>query len=131
VKPAPLRRPVLLYDGECRLCRFAARCVVWLDRRRELAFLPLQDEAATPLLAAVPDNERFDTWRLASSDGSLSGSGGGAPVLLEGMGLTRPLGRLLRRVPDPMLDRAYWLIARNRGTLGRLAPDGPAPRRYP
>jgi len=30
-----------------------------------------------------------------------------------------------------MLDRAYWLIARNRGSLGRLAPEGPAPRRYP
>jgi len=122
---------VLLYDGECRLCRFAARCIVRLDRRQELAFLPLQDEAATPLLTAVPDNERFDTWRLASRDGSLSGFGAAAPALLAAMQLTRPLGRLLGRIPDPTLDRAYGLIARNRGTLGRLAPDGPAPRTYP
>lgn len=131
MKPARLRRPVLLYDGECRLCRFAARCIVRLDRRQELAILPLQDEAATPLLAAVPAGERFDTWRLASSDGSLGGSGGGAPVLLEAMGLTRPLGRLLGRIPLATLERAYGVIARNRGKLGRLAPDGPAPRRYP
>jgi predicted DCC family thiol-disulfide oxidoreductase YuxK len=122
---------VLLYDGECRLCRFAARCVVQLDRRQELAFLPLQDEAATPLLTAVPDSARFDTWRLAGSDGSLGGSGSGVPVLLETMGATGPLGRLLRRIPGPMLDRAYGLIARNRATLGRLVPEGPAPRRYP
>jgi len=122
---------VLLYDGDCRLCRFAARCVVRLDRRQELAFLTLQDDAATPLLAAVPMSERYDTWRLASTDGSLSGFGAGAPALLESMGVTRPVGRLLGRIPDAMLDRVYRLIARNRGTLGRLIPAGPAPRRYP
>lgn len=122
---------MLLYDGECRLCRFAARCVVRLDRRQKLAFLPLQDKAATPLLDAVPASERFDTWRLARKDGSLSGFGAGAPELLQAMGVTRPLGRLLGTIPDAMLDRAYGLIARNRGTLGRLVPQGPAPRRYP
>lgn len=129
--PAPLRRPVLLYDDECRLCRFVARCVVQLDRRPKLALLSLRDEAAMPLLAAVPPSERFDTWRLASKDGSLSGFGAGAPGLFQAIGVTRPLGDLLGRVPDPMLDRVYGLIARNRGTLGRLVPDGPAPRRYP
>jgi len=35
------RRPVLLYDGGWRLCRFAARAVVALDRNRRLALLPL------------------------------------------------------------------------------------------
>lgn len=129
--PEPLRRPVLLYDGECRLCRFVVRCVVRLDRRQELAVLPLQDEAATPLLAAVPASERFDTWRLASKDGSLNGFGAGAPGLLQAIGVTRPLGRLLGRIPDPMLDRVYGLIARNRGALGRFVPEGPAFRRCP
>lgn len=129
--PEPLRRPVLLYDGQCRLCRFVVRCVVQLDRRQELALLPLQDDATTPLLAAVPADERFDTWRLASKDGSVNGFGAGAPELLRAMGVTRPLGRLLGKIPDPMLDRTYRLIARNRGTLGRLVPDRPAPRRFP
>lgn len=129
--PAPLRRPVLLYDDECRLCRFVARCVVQLDRRQKLALLSLRNEAAMPLLATVPASERFDTWRLASKDGSLSGFGAGAPGLFQAMGVTRPLGGLLGRVADPTLDRVYELIARNRGTLGRLVPDGPAPRRYP
>jgi predicted DCC family thiol-disulfide oxidoreductase YuxK len=122
---------VLLYDGECRLCRFTVRCVVQLDRRQELALLPLQDDAATSMLAAVSEDERLETWRLASTDGSLSGFGAGAPELLQAMGVTRPLGRLLGTIPDAMLDRAYGLIARNRGTLGRLVPQGPAPRRYP
>ena len=129
--PEPLRRPVLLYDGQCRLCRFVVRCIVQLDRRQELALLPLRDGAATPLLAAVPASERFDTWRLASKDGSLSGFGAGAPQLLRAMEATRAFSRLLGSIPDPTLDRAYGLIARNRSSLGRLVPDGPAPRRYP
>ncbi|MGH3138023.1 MAG: DCC1-like thiol-disulfide oxidoreductase family protein [Gaiellaceae bacterium] len=122
---------MLLYDDSCRLCRFAARCVVRLDRRQELAFLPLQDEAATPLLAAVPAGERLDTWRLASTDGSLSGFGAGAPALFRATRLTRPLGLLLGAIPGALLERCYELIARNRGILGRIAPEGPAPRRYP
>lgn len=128
---ARVRRPVLLYDGECRLCRFVARCVVRLDRRRELAFLPLQNEAATPLLDALGENERLATWRLVHSDGSLAGYGTGAPDVLESMRLTRPIGRLLGRVPSFALDRVYRLIARHRGAFGRLVPDGSAPRRFP
>ncbi|HEU5263154.1 MAG TPA: DUF393 domain-containing protein [Gaiellaceae bacterium] len=124
-------RPILMYDGECRLCRFIARSLARLDRRRELAFLPLQDEVATSLLASIPVNGRSDTWRLVSRDGSLTGYGAGAPALLQAMRATRPLGRLLGRIPEPMLDRAYGLIARNRRTLGRIVPDGGAPRRYP
>jgi len=122
---------VLLYDGECRLCRFTARCVARLDRRQELALLPLQDAVASTLLAALAEGERLDTWRMVRPDGSLTGYGSGIPDLLETMGLTRPAGRLLRRVPAGALDALYRVAARNRGALGRLIPDGAAPRRYP
>ena len=126
-----LRRPVLLYDGECRVCRFTARVVSRLDRREELAILPLRDDAAAPLLEALPANERHATWRLARSDGSLIGYGAGIPALLAAMRATRPLGRLFGQVPETALERLYSLVARNRGTLGRLVPDGPSPRRFP
>jgi len=82
--PAP--RPVLLYDGECRLCRFTARVVAWLDRGEELAILPFQDEAAAPLLAKLPESERSATWRLARADGSLTGYGGPSQ---EGIAMNR------------------------------------------
>lgn len=122
---------MLLYDGECRLCRFAARCVVRLDRRHELAFLPLQDDAASGLLAALSENERLDTWRIAQPDGSLTGYGAGVPDLLDAMRLTRPAGRLLGQVPDGVLEALYRAVARNRGSLGRFVPTGSAPRRFP
>jgi len=122
---------VLLYDADCRVCRFTARIVVRLDRSEELAVLPLQDPEADPLLASLPEGERLATWRLGRPDGSLTGLGAGAPELLAAMRFTRPLGRVLALVPVGARDAVYRLVARNRGRLGRALPDGPAPRRYP
>jgi predicted DCC family thiol-disulfide oxidoreductase YuxK len=122
---------VLLYDAECRLCRFTARCVARLDRRQELALLPLQDAAASTLLAALDEDERLDTWRMVRPDGSLTGYGAGIPDLLQAMRLTRSVGRLLGRAPAGALEFVYGAVARNRRTLGRLVADGAAPRRHP
>jgi predicted DCC family thiol-disulfide oxidoreductase YuxK len=122
-------RPVLLYDAACRGCRFAARVVARIDRERALAILPLQDPGADALLGAVPERERLESWRLVAPDGTLAGHGAGLPALLRTMRHTRPLGRLLAVVPADTLDAAYGLLARNRGRLGKLVPDGPAPRR--
>jgi len=122
---------VLLYDAECRLCRFTARCVARLDRHRELALLPLQDAAAQPLLADLDEDQQLRTWRLAQPDGFMVGYGAGIPELLASMRPTRPLGRVLRLAPERVLEGLYHAIVRNRGSLGRFVPDGPAPRRYP
>lgn len=123
-------RPVLLYDGGCRLCRFAARTIALLDRDRELLILPLGDAAAAPLLRGVPQEERHATWRLVIGDTAV-GYGRGAVDLARSLRLTRPVARILRAIPDPALDDLYELVARHRSRLGRLVPDGPAPRRYP
>jgi predicted DCC family thiol-disulfide oxidoreductase YuxK len=108
-----------------------ARAAARLDRDRELAFLPQDDPEAEPLLAVLPEDERFETWHLAAADGSLAGHGAGAVELLAALRVTRQLGRLLGLVPDGALDRAYQVVARQRGRLGRLVPDRPGPRRYP
>jgi hypothetical protein len=72
--------------------------------------LPLQDPAAEPLLASLPERERLESWRLVRRDGSSSGHLG-----------------LRGRAPDAL----YRALAGRRELLGRLVPDGPAPRRYP
>jgi predicted DCC family thiol-disulfide oxidoreductase YuxK len=118
--------PVLLYDAGCRLCRFAARMVVRLDRGRELAVLPLRHPAAAPLLEPLRPEERFSSWRLARPDGSLAGHGAGVVPLFETMRVTRPLARLASLLPAGILDRLYGLVARHRRALGRFVPDGPA-----
>lgn len=122
-------RPVLLYDAGCRVCRFAARCVARLDRERAFDILPLEDPEAAALLAPLPDDERLASWRLVSPAGGIAGYGAGLPQLLSTLRVTRPLGRLVGLVPGAALDRLYRLVAKNRGRLGKLVPDGPAPRR--
>ena len=81
-----------------------------LDRRERLAILPLDDLAAQSLLASLSETERLASWRLARRDGSLVGYAG-----------------VRGRIPDAL----YRAVAERRDRLGRLVPDGPAPRRYP
>lgn len=81
-----------------------------LDRRERLAVLPLADPEAAPFLEQLPETERLASWRLVRRDGSLIGYAGVRGLL-----------------PDAL----YGYIARHREGLGRLVPDGPAPRRYP
>jgi hypothetical protein len=115
------------------LCRWAARVVVAVDRREELALLPLADEEAGRLLASVPPEARGECWWLVLPDGSLlPGDGGGGVALLAEIRLTRPLGGALRAVrASGLVDGLDRILARHRGRLGRLVPEGPAPRRYP
>jgi hypothetical protein len=98
-----------------------------------LALLPFADDAATHLLADVPEQQRQDCWWLVLRDRTLvPGDAGGGVALLAELRLTRPLGRLLRAVEaQPAIDALDKLVSHHRGRVGRLVPDGPAPRRYP
>jgi len=115
-----MTRPVVLYDADCRFCRFAARTIERLDRHRRLAFLPLGDAEADPLLANVPAGERLNSLRVAEPDGRLLSRGAAVKAAAGHLGIW-PAG----------LDRAYDAIASRRSRLGRLVPDGIAPRRFP
>jgi len=116
------RRPVLLYDADCRFCRFVARTVVRLDREERVAFLPLQDDEARGLLADLPEAERMASIHLVEPDGQRYS---------RGAALTRLIRRLGLPAPAKLLGHAYDPIARNRGKFGKHVPDGRAPRRYP
>ena len=97
-----MRRPVVLYDGGCRFCRFTARIAARFDRGR-YAYLPFDDAEAAPLLARLPEPRRYASAHLFRPDGSV----------------WSPSGKL------------YRLIADNRHRFGWLARDAPGPRRYP
>ena len=118
-------RPTLLYTGNCRFCRFAARGIVRLDRDRALAVLPFEDMDARRLLEAIPAGERETSWHLLR-DGHRASGGEGLGELVGLLPLTRPFGPALRRLP---LAAIYGVVASQRRRLGRVVPDGPAPRR--
>jgi hypothetical protein len=60
------------------------------------------------------------------------GDAGGGVALFAEVRLTRPFGRLLRTLhASVVIDALDKLVARYRARLGRLVPDGAAPRRFP
>jgi predicted DCC family thiol-disulfide oxidoreductase YuxK len=126
-------RPVLLYSGGCRFCRWAARTVAAFDRGQQLAFLPLADQEAGRLLDAVPESRRTESWWVVRRDGiPVAGKSGAGIVLLTEIRPTRLLGRVLGAIGlSPLIDALDASVARYRGRLSRFVPDGPAPRRYP
>ena len=127
------RRPVMLYDGNCRLCRSAARVVAALDRDRAVAMVRLADDEAATLLASIPEAARDDRWWLVLRDGTpVPGDGGAGLLLLREVRLTRLLGSVLAVLrASRLLDALDVRISRHRSRLGRLVPDGVAPRRFP
>jgi predicted DCC family thiol-disulfide oxidoreductase YuxK len=96
--------------------------IVRLDRRERLAFLPLDDPDAEPLLGDMADELRAGSIHLVEP-GGLRFSRGAA--------LTRLIRALGAPVPAGALGRLYEPVARNRSRLGPHVPDGEAPRRYP
>ena len=122
---------MMLYDGGCKLCRWAARLVARIDIHEQVALLPLDDEEAGRLLASVPPARRSESWWLVLRDGMpIAGNRGGGIALLSELELTRPLGRALGMLRlSGLVDSIDDLVARHRSALGRLVPDGPAPRR--
>jgi hypothetical protein len=67
------------------------------------------------------------------ADGTpVAGDRGGGVALLRVLRLTRPLGTVLGALRlSPLVDGLDSAIAGQRSRLGRLVPEGPAPRRYP
>lgn len=112
---------------------WAARVVARIDRRGQLALLPLGDEEAARLLGGVPEKARGECWWFVRRDGTpVPGDAGGGIEVLELLALTRPVARVLRPLGGSrLLDAFDKLVARYRGQLGKLVPEGPAPRRFP
>ena len=95
--------------------------------------LPLADPDAEQLLRTVPEDERGECWWLVLRNGSLvAGNKGGGVAMLAVFPLTRPLAFLLRALRlSPLVDWADDVLSAQRGRLGKVIPDGPAPRSYP
>jgi predicted DCC family thiol-disulfide oxidoreductase YuxK len=111
----------LLYDAECRFCRWAMGVLLLWDRRRRLFPLALQEPAADRLLADLAPEQRMETWHLIAS-GGVRHSGGMAFVpLFELLPAGQPLARLAGRFPA-VATRLYDAVAGHRNQLAKLIP---------
>ena len=94
-----------------------------LDRNERVAFLPLSDPQAAAMLPGLSESDRTASIHLVEPDG---------PRLSRGAALARLLVQLgLPALPARLLGLVYGPVANRRSILGRVVPDGPAPRRYP
>ncbi len=114
---------VVLYDGECRFCRWSLAWVLRWDRRSRLVPVRLQDARAADLLAAMSEPERMASWHLVAEDGRVRSAGAAVPGLLGLLPGGRVPAAAAGRFPGAV-ERGYALVARNRGRLGRLLTAG-------
>jgi predicted DCC family thiol-disulfide oxidoreductase YuxK len=105
----------LIYDGECRVCRFGMEIVRAFDLGHALEFCPFGDPISEARLSLVPEDDRYESFHAATADEIFSGTDA-ARVTLEAL----PLGRIATLFG---LHNAYPLMVRSRGLLGRFVPD--------
>ena len=119
-----LERPVIIYDGECRFCRWSVDRVRQRDHAGAFEYLPRQQpgiEARFPVLAVSDFNTGL---RFIDTEGTVHV---GADGVYQTYRRLRPYHLLawLYRVPGltQLFRLGYAVIARNRHRFGRLAPE--------
>jgi predicted DCC family thiol-disulfide oxidoreductase YuxK len=109
---------VVLFDGNCPLCRRLVRFAQQRDRRRQLEFWPLQSTEGRALLARLGRSpEEIDSIRLVAG---VHVSACSDAVLQLGRRLPSPwswLAIALTLFPRALRDRVYRFVARHRHRL--------------
>ncbi|WP_342725537.1 thiol-disulfide oxidoreductase DCC family protein [Bradyrhizobium sp. B097] len=104
---------VILYDGVCIFCSRWVRFVIARDTTRRFRFTPIQSDYGTRLAKTFGiDPDDPDTNAVVHGGIAWMKSDAALTVLshLPGWGWTR----VLFKVPKPLRDAVYSLIARNR-----------------
>ena len=110
-------KPVLIYDGECPVCRRLTRLLARITKNR-LELAPASEAAAR--FPQIPRESYQASMQLVAADGSVSG---GSQALFHALACRRGFYRagltLYRRFPSfaRQSERIYSLIAKNRMRL--------------
>ncbi|MHC1763879.1 MAG: thiol-disulfide oxidoreductase DCC family protein [Verrucomicrobiia bacterium] len=117
----PLEKPLLIFDGECKFCRF------WIERWRRVTgdridYAPFQDTSVTNRFPDLPRHDLEAAVHLIEPGGRVFR---GAEAVLRSLAVN-PAKRwplwVYRRVPGAAMvaEWAYRTVARHRGALSRL-----------
>ncbi len=114
---------LVLYDGDCGLCKWLLAWLLRWDREGRLRPVALQRPEAGDLLADLDPAERMASWHLVSPDGRRVSAGAALPSLL---GLL-PGGRLPAAVLgrfSRLTNAGYRWVAAHRAGISRFVPRG-------
>lgn len=94
--------------------------------------LDRDDEAATPYVARIPEEDFKESWQLIEPSAVRLMHGPAGIRLLEHLPATRWLGRALRGFGlTGLVTAVNRVLGRIRKPLGRFFPDSRIPRRWP
>ena len=114
-------RWVVLYDGECDLCKWLLARILRWDRASRLRPLALRSAEADAMLCDLESDERMASWHLVSPSGERSSAGAALSrvlALLPGGALP---AAATQRFPA-LTERAYEWVADHRSTVSKLVP---------
>jgi predicted DCC family thiol-disulfide oxidoreductase YuxK len=110
---------LLLYDGDCRFCRWSVAWVHDRDSRGVLKPVPILSRTGAELLSDLAPADRLKSIHVIRGDGTRLSGGEAVPVVLDALpGWQRLAG--LTRVSPTATDAAYRFVARHRDSFSRL-----------
>ena len=114
-------RAIVLYDGQCNLCKTISTTLLDWDRGRTLLVTPIQSPVGDRLLGDLPDDVRLSSFHFVDRDGTRYSGGPALAPMFANLPGGSPIARLLRAAPGPV-DALYELIATNRVKISRYVP---------
>jgi predicted DCC family thiol-disulfide oxidoreductase YuxK len=112
---------LVLYDRDCGFCRWCVGLLLAWDRRGRLRPETIQGETGAAALAGLTPEARLRSWHVVDESGRVW-SGGAA---FRALGPLLPAGWLLTTLASlspAATERAYRLVANNRGRACRVVP---------
>jgi predicted DCC family thiol-disulfide oxidoreductase YuxK len=112
---------IVLYDGDCGLCKWLLAWLLRFDRAGRLQPIALQRPEAEALLADLDPAERMASMHLVSPGGMRASAGDALPPLLRLLSGGRLPAAVLERFPR-LADAGYRWVAAHRIGLSRFVP---------
>lgn len=105
---------VVIFDGVCNLCAHSVRFILDHETEQTLRFTPLQSRAGARLIRELGfDPEDAKTFVLIADGKAYVKSDAAIRVSRHFRGAWKLLGAI-KIIPEPIRDRAYDVVARNR-----------------
>lgn len=112
---------MVLYDGDCGLCKWLLAVLLRWDRAMRLRPIALQHPEAEDLLADLAPAERMASWHLISPTGARRSGGAAVAPLLRLLPRGRVPAAASARFPR-LTARGYRWVAAHRSRLSGLVP---------
>ena len=116
------QRWLVLYDGDCGLCKWLLAGLLRFDRAKRLRPVALQRPEAETLLADLEPAERMASMHLVSPDGTRTSAGAALPALLRLLSGGRFPAAVLGRFPR-LAEAGYRWAATHRIGISRFVPQ--------